>query len=62
MTCTSCQLFCPDEVWWNPEKLDTNTCCYLSLTCRLFSIIISGASEGPASGSFRGLMKLFIQV
>ncbi|KAI3365131.1 hypothetical protein L3Q82_010114, partial [Scortum barcoo] len=50
------------EVWWNPEKLDTNTCCYLGLTCRLFSIIISGAGEGPAAGSFRDLMKLLVQV
>ncbi|XP_070846670.1 HEAT repeat-containing protein 1 [Chaetodon trifascialis] len=50
------------EVWWNPEKLDTNTCCYLGLTCRLFSIIISGGGEGPAAGSFRDLMKLLIQV
>uniref|UniRef100_A0A671WLT3 HEAT repeat-containing protein 1 n=1 Tax=Sparus aurata TaxID=8175 RepID=A0A671WLT3_SPAAU len=50
------------EVWWNPEKLDTNTCCYLGLTCRLFSVIISGAGEGPAAGSFRDLMKLLIQV
>ncbi|XP_073345886.1 HEAT repeat-containing protein 1 isoform X2 [Pagrus major] len=50
------------EVWWNPEKLDTNTCCYLGLTCRLFSVIISGAGEGPTAGSFRDLMKLLIQV
>ncbi|XP_075934426.1 HEAT repeat-containing protein 1 isoform X1 [Anarhichas minor] len=50
------------DVWWNPEKLDTNTCCYLGLTCRLFSVIISGAGEGPAAGSFRDLMKLLIQV
>lgn len=50
------------EVWWNPEKLDTNTCCYLGLICRLFSVIISGAGEGPAAGSFRDLMKLLIQV
>nr|XP_046233291.1 HEAT repeat-containing protein 1 isoform X2 [Scatophagus argus] len=49
------------EVWWNPERLDTNTCCYLSLTCRLFSLIISGAAEGPAASSFRDLMKLLIQ-
>ncbi|XP_059180177.1 HEAT repeat-containing protein 1 isoform X2 [Centropristis striata] len=60
-------LQCPDasfrgEVWWNPEKLDTNTCCYLGLTCRLFSVIMSGAGEGLAAGSFRDLMKLLIQV
>uniref|UniRef100_UPI0037E97E07 HEAT repeat-containing protein 1 n=1 Tax=Semicossyphus pulcher TaxID=241346 RepID=UPI0037E97E07 len=50
------------DVWWNPEKLDTNTCCYLGLICRLFSVLISGAGEGPAAGSFRDMMKLFIQV
>ncbi|KAM9838096.1 HEAT repeat-containing protein 1 [Aulostomus maculatus] len=50
------------EVWWNPEKLDTNTCCYLGLICRLFRIVISGAGEGTASGSFRELMKLLVQV
>ncbi|XP_044034092.1 HEAT repeat-containing protein 1 isoform X1 [Siniperca chuatsi] len=50
------------DVWWNPEKLDTNTCCYLGLTCRLFGVIVSGAGEGPAAGSFRDLMKLLIQV
>uniref|UniRef100_A0A671WPT1 HEAT repeat-containing protein 1 n=1 Tax=Sparus aurata TaxID=8175 RepID=A0A671WPT1_SPAAU len=61
-THTSCCVVPPGEVWWNPEKLDTNTCCYLGLTCRLFSVIISGAGEGPAAGSFRDLMKLLIQV
>lgn len=49
-------------VWWNPEKLDTNTCCYLGLICRLFSIIMSGAAEGATAGSFRELMKLLVQV
>ncbi|XP_078136067.1 HEAT repeat-containing protein 1 [Sander vitreus] len=62
-----CSLRCHDasfrgEAWWNPEKLDTNTCCYLGLTCRLFSLIMSGAAEGPAATSFRDLMKLLIQV
>uniref|UniRef100_A0A3Q3M1A5 HEAT repeat-containing protein 1 n=1 Tax=Mastacembelus armatus TaxID=205130 RepID=A0A3Q3M1A5_9TELE len=50
------------DVWWNPEKLDTNTCCYLGLICRLFSVIMSGAGDGPAASSFRDLMKLLIQV
>lgn len=50
------------EVWWNPEKLDTNTCCYLGLMSRLFSIFISGAAEGPTAGSFRDLMRLLVQV
>uniref|UniRef100_A0A7N6BI18 HEAT repeat-containing protein 1 n=1 Tax=Anabas testudineus TaxID=64144 RepID=A0A7N6BI18_ANATE len=52
----------PGEVWWNPEKLDTNTCCYLGLICRLFSVVISGAGDGPTAGSFRELMKLLVQV
>ncbi|XP_029695501.1 HEAT repeat-containing protein 1 [Takifugu rubripes] len=51
-----------DEVWWNPEKLDSHTCCYLSLTCRLFSITINGGMEGPAASTFRALMKLLIKV
>ncbi|XP_072230242.1 HEAT repeat-containing protein 1 [Leuresthes tenuis] len=50
------------EAWWNPEKMDTNTCCYLGLLCRLFSIIIGGAAEGPMAGSFREMMKLLVQV
>ncbi|KAM6964387.1 LOW QUALITY PROTEIN: HEAT repeat-containing protein 1 [Tautogolabrus adspersus] len=50
------------EVWWNPEKMDTNTCCYLGLICRLYSVIISGAGEGPTAGSFRDMMRLFVQV
>ncbi|KAM6897556.1 HEAT repeat-containing protein 1 [Xenentodon cancila] len=50
------------EAWWNPEKLDANTCCYLGLMCRLFSLVINGAAEGPASGGFRQLMKLLVQV
>ncbi|RVE59903.1 hypothetical protein OJAV_G00193470 [Oryzias javanicus] len=62
-----CALKCPDvslsgEVWWNPERLDANTCCYLGLICRVFRIIISGAAEGGGAGSFRELMKLLIQV
>ncbi|XP_007565302.1 HEAT repeat-containing protein 1 [Poecilia formosa] len=50
------------ETWWNPEKMDTNTCCYLGLICRLFSVIISGAAEGPVAGSCRELMKQLVQV
>ncbi|XP_069543811.1 HEAT repeat-containing protein 1 [Brachyistius frenatus] len=49
-------------VWWNPEKLDTNTCCYLGLIGRLFSVVLSGGAEGPTAGSFRDLMKLLVQV
>lgn len=48
--------------WWNPEKLDTNTCCYLGLICRLFGIIMSGAAEGATADGFRELMKLLVQV
>ncbi|XP_054899068.1 HEAT repeat-containing protein 1 isoform X2 [Poeciliopsis prolifica] len=50
------------EAWWNPEKMDANTCCYLGLICRLFSIIIGGAAEGPVAGSCRVLMKQLVQV
>ncbi|KAM7381034.1 hypothetical protein PAMA_012054 [Pampus argenteus] len=50
------------EVWWNPEKLDTNTCCYLGLIYRLFSVVISSAGHGPTAGSFRELMKVLVQV
>ena len=52
----------PGEVWWNPENLDTNTCCYLHLLCRFFSVIVTGAAQGPMMASFRGLMKLLVQV
>ncbi|CAL8302708.1 unnamed protein product [Lota lota] len=60
-------LKCPDpsfrgDVWWNPEKLDTSTCCYLHLLCRLFDVTISGASKGPVERPYRELMKLLFQV
>ncbi|XP_067286406.1 HEAT repeat-containing protein 1 [Pseudorasbora parva] len=60
-------LKCPDstfkdEAWWNPEKMDTNTCCYLHLMCRLFDVVISGASQGPLAPGFRSLMQPLIQV
>ncbi|XP_030196428.1 HEAT repeat-containing protein 1 isoform X1 [Gadus morhua] len=60
-------LKCPDpsfrgDVWWNPEKLDTSTCCYLHLLCRLFDVTISGSSQGPAERPYRDLMKLLFQV
>ncbi|XP_055746724.1 HEAT repeat-containing protein 1 isoform X1 [Salvelinus fontinalis] len=50
------------ETWWNPEKLDTNTCCYLRLLCHLFDILITGAGQGHMAASFRALMKLLFQV
>ncbi|XP_064176653.1 HEAT repeat-containing protein 1 isoform X2 [Anguilla rostrata] len=49
------------QTWWNPEKLDTATCCYLRLLCQLFDVIITGASQGPLSLSFRALMQLLMQ-
>ncbi|XP_076155665.1 HEAT repeat-containing protein 1 [Alosa pseudoharengus] len=50
------------ETWWNPEKLDTSTCCYLRLLCRLFDAVITGASQGPLTSSFRVLLQLLFQV
>ncbi|KAI1886943.1 hypothetical protein AGOR_G00200970 [Albula goreensis] len=59
-------LKCPEsplkgQIWWNPEKLDTVTCCYLRLLCQLFEVIINGASQGPLALSFRALMHLLFQ-
>ncbi|XP_030629489.1 HEAT repeat-containing protein 1 [Chanos chanos] len=50
------------ETWWNPEKLDTNTCCYLRLLCHLFEVIVSGASQGPMALNFRALLQPLLQV
>ncbi|XP_031436234.1 HEAT repeat-containing protein 1 [Clupea harengus] len=50
------------EMWWNPEKLDTSTCCYLRLLIRLFDVVITGASQGPLASSFRALLQLLFQV
>ncbi|KAG7492749.1 hypothetical protein MATL_G00017170 [Megalops atlanticus] len=50
------------QTWWNPEKLDTATCCYLRLLCQLFEVTITGASQGPLALSFRALVQLLIQV
>ncbi|KAJ4919181.1 hypothetical protein JOQ06_022167, partial [Pogonophryne albipinna] len=60
-------LRCPNNtfkagVWWNPEKLDNNTCGYLSLMLQISSLLIRGASEGPNAAACRDLMKLLIQV
>ncbi|XP_016409958.1 HEAT repeat-containing protein 1 isoform X2 [Sinocyclocheilus rhinocerous] len=60
-------LKCPDsafkdEPWWNPEKMDANTCCYLHLMFRLFDVVISGASQGPLAPCFRSLMQPLLQV
>ncbi|XP_056153009.1 HEAT repeat-containing protein 1 [Lampris incognitus] len=67
LRCFISSLKCPDtfvkdEVCWNPEKLDPNTCCYLSLLCRLFDVIINSSTHGPMAISFRELMKLLLQV
>uniref|UniRef100_A0A8L0DMA2 HEAT repeat-containing protein 1 n=1 Tax=Oncorhynchus mykiss TaxID=8022 RepID=A0A8L0DMA2_ONCMY len=60
---TACFLCClSGETWWNPEKLDTNTCCYLRLLCRLFDVLITGAGQGHMAASFKALMKLLFQV
>lgn len=50
------------ESWWNPEQMDTNTCCYLHLLCRLFDVVISGASQGSLAPCFRSLMQPILQV
>lgn len=51
-----------DEFWWNPEKLDTSTCCYLQLLCRVFDVVVTGAGQGPMASSFRSLLQLLLQV
>uniref|UniRef100_A0A8C2FHI7 HEAT repeat-containing protein 1 n=1 Tax=Cyprinus carpio TaxID=7962 RepID=A0A8C2FHI7_CYPCA len=51
-----------DEPWWNPEKMDANTCCYVHLLCRLFDVVISGASQGPLALCFKSLMQPLLQV
>uniref|UniRef100_A0A671Q391 HEAT repeat-containing protein 1 n=1 Tax=Sinocyclocheilus anshuiensis TaxID=1608454 RepID=A0A671Q391_9TELE len=51
-----------DEPWWNPEKMDANTCCYLHLMFRLFDVVISGASQGPLAPCFKSLMQPLLQV
>ncbi|KAL4640133.1 HEAT repeat-containing protein 1 [Arapaima gigas] len=50
------------DTWWNPEKLDNTTCCYLRLLIRLFEITITGASQGPLAPQFRALIQLLFQV
>ncbi|KAF3842778.1 hypothetical protein F7725_001627 [Dissostichus mawsoni] len=59
-------LRCPNNAFkagvWNPEKLDNNTCGYLSLMLQISSLLIRGASEGLNAVACRDLMKLLIQV
>ncbi|KAK7879984.1 hypothetical protein WMY93_033351 [Mugilogobius chulae] len=37
--------------WWNPERLDTNTCCYLQLLSQVFCLLMGGASDGQSQRS-----------
>ncbi|KAK1794354.1 hypothetical protein P4O66_011241, partial [Electrophorus voltai] len=60
-------LKCPEptfkeEPWWNPEKLDASTCCYLQLLCRLLDMVVGGANRGPLAPSFRALLQPLLQV
>ncbi|XP_050980668.1 HEAT repeat-containing protein 1 [Labeo rohita] len=60
-------LKCPDssfkdEPWLNPEKMDANACCYLHLLCRVFDVVISGASQGSLAPCFKSLMQPLLQV
>ncbi|XP_048843510.1 HEAT repeat-containing protein 1 isoform X2 [Brienomyrus brachyistius] len=50
------------ETWWNPEKLDNATCCYLRLLIRLFETTVTGARRGPLAEGFQSLMLSLIQV
>uniref|UniRef100_A0A4W4GBE1 HEAT repeat-containing protein 1 n=1 Tax=Electrophorus electricus TaxID=8005 RepID=A0A4W4GBE1_ELEEL len=50
------------EPWWNPEKLDASTCCYLQLLCRLLDMVVGGANRGPLAPSFRALLQPLLQV
>ncbi|XP_017566073.1 HEAT repeat-containing protein 1 isoform X1 [Pygocentrus nattereri] len=59
-------LKCPEssfrgDRWWNPVKLDTSTCCYLQLLCRVFDVVVSGAGQGPLVSCFRALIQLLLQ-
>ncbi|XP_028332618.1 HEAT repeat-containing protein 1 [Gouania willdenowi] len=49
------------EQWWNLEKMDSNSCCYLVLLSRLFSVLMVH-SQGPTANHSRDLMKLLVQV
>ncbi|TRY66425.1 hypothetical protein DNTS_028326 [Danionella cerebrum] len=51
-----------DQSWWNIEKMNSDSCCYVHLLCRLFDVVISGASQGPLSACFRSLMHPLLQV
>ncbi|XP_076844012.1 HEAT repeat-containing protein 1 [Brachyhypopomus gauderio] len=51
-----------DDPWWNPEKLDASTCCYLQLLCRLLDVVVGGATHGPLAPCFRTLLQPLLQV
>ncbi|KAL7987540.1 hypothetical protein Chor_006459 [Crotalus horridus] len=53
--------FLKDEVWWNPETLNSNSKDYLHLLLGLFDVVIRGASEGFYAGHFRAMMRLLFE-
>ncbi|XP_078413403.1 HEAT repeat-containing protein 1 isoform X1 [Cetorhinus maximus] len=50
-----------DQIWWNPESLDRQSCDYLHLLIDVFDLIVCGASEGSHARSFRTLMQLLFK-
>ena len=50
------------EEWWNPERLDSNTCCYLQLLVQLCSLLMAGALDGPITVQYKHLFKIFLKV
>lgn len=50
------------EDWWNPELMDSNTCCYLQLLAQVYSLLMSGASDSPMIAQYRQLVRLFLKV
>lgn len=61
-SCSLSLLFVSGELWWNPEKLDMSTCCYLQLLCHLFDVVVSGASQGPLLLRFKALFQPLLKV
>ncbi|XP_075452512.1 HEAT repeat-containing protein 1 [Ascaphus truei] len=55
------QSFVKDDMWWNPESMDTVSRNYLQLLIGLFDIIVWGASEGAYTANFRALMGFIIK-
>uniref|UniRef100_A0AAV2LAY3 HEAT repeat-containing protein 1 n=1 Tax=Knipowitschia caucasica TaxID=637954 RepID=A0AAV2LAY3_KNICA len=50
------------ELWWNPERLDNNSCCYLHLLAQMCGLLGGGASHGPITAQYRQLLRLFFKV